>query len=143
MTAAWLPLFALVAAAIAEDAVVEITPEPAVAGAQPVVRVMATADPVHVPSCRGVTWEGFDEETGEYAPLVAGPCQPVQPASRIDKSGTRYELDADPGSAQAVRAVVVVGIGCREGQPFPLAKCTSLSVVEGPPMFLKAKPADR
>ena len=114
--------------------------QPVGAGERPVAIVRATGGPVHLPSCRGLTWQAFDEKSTDYEPIPEPACGPSQPAQRIDKDGTQFRLEADPGSAQAVRAVVVVGVGCTEGRPFPLADCASVSVVESAPTTLRAAP---
>lgn len=139
-----LVLSALVGLSLAEaaDAPVVVELPPPAPGAAPTAVVRATGAPVHLPSCRGVTWQSFDAESGEYAPIDEPACGPLQPATRIDKDGTMFALPVDPGSARAVRAVVVVGIGCAADAPFPLADCASVSVVESPPAMLRAAPKE-
>jgi hypothetical protein len=134
-------LFGL-SAARAEPAAVTVEVKPSAPGAPPSIVVRATGGPVHVPGCRGVTWQSFDVESGNYAPIDEDACGPLQPAVRIDKDGTEFTLPSDPGSAQAVRAVVVVGVGCRADRPFPLADCTAVSVVEGAPAMLRKAPTE-
>jgi hypothetical protein len=126
----------------AAEPVVSVELQPVAAGERPVALVRATGEPVHLPACRGLTWQSFDEKSTEYEPIPEPACGPSQPAQRIDKDGTRFRLEADPGSAQAIRAVVVVGVGCTDGRPFPVAGCKAVSALESAPTTLRLAPQE-
>lgn len=126
----------------AGDAPVVVDLPPPAPGGTPTATVRATGAAVHLPSCRGVTWQSFDAESGKYAPIDEPACGPLQPATRIDKDGTTFALPVDPGAARAVRAVVVVGLGCAPDAPFPLAGCAEVTVVESAPAMLRAAPKE-
>lgn len=131
-------LLALVtlAAAVSAAPLVTIVVSP---GDQPAVVVKASGAAVSVPTCRGVVWERFDAEAGRYVAVNVTPCGPLADALILDKDGTRFELSFNVESAQVVRPVVVAGVGCREGRPFPLAGCTRVEAVEGPTMTIRPK----
>lgn len=127
-------LFALVPAVLAAEPVtIEVLD-----GTEAAVRVTATGAAVLVPACRGVVWERFDADANRYEPVSLSPCGPLAPGLTLDKQGTRFVLDAEVSTAQVIRAVVVVGLGCKMDRPFPLARCEEVSVVEGPTLTVRA-----
>lgn len=113
------------------------------AGAPVRVQLRATGEPLWVPACRGLSWEAFDPQSNRYTPLPSPVCGPLQPAIKIDKDGTEFALDVDPGAAQAVRAVVVYGQGCKDERPFPMADCKKVASLEGAPAMIRAAPAQK
>ena len=98
----------------------------------PTVRVAAagTGD-VMVPACRGVVWQRFDEAAAGYVPVSTRPCTAMEPGQLVSPKGREFTIDGRVSDGDVVRAVVVVGVGCTTGQPFELADCDSVMVVEG------------
>ena len=102
-----------------------------------VVRVRATADPLYMPACAGVSWERFDQESGEFVPVSNSPCGPMAPAILVDDQGIKAELSgllpsAGQGGIHVVRAVVVFAEKCSDNKPFPLARCEGVGRLFGP-----------
>ena len=95
----------------------------------PAIRVRAVADPVAIPACRGIAWERYDEPTGGYVLLSQEPCGSMEPAIWVDSNGLDFEaplsLRVAPGDR--LRVSVVIGMGCREGEPLQLASCTEIT----------------
>jgi len=102
-----------------------------------VVRVRSTEVPVFMPSCRGVTWERFDEEKVKFVALPAAPCGPLTPPILVGPEGVVATLEGvvlpfiEEG-IHVVRAVVVTAQKCKKDKPFPLAACEGLTQVYGP-----------
>ena len=128
-----LALMLLGSTVLAADAV-RLTP---VVGAAASVDIVAVGPSVHIPVCRGVSWERFDEERSVYVAVPADPCGGLSPARTLDKEATRFGLSSAVKTGDVVRAVVVVGHGCLDGRPFPLAACERVETVVGPTMTVK------
>ncbi len=101
------------------------------------VRVRAKGEPAHIPVCRGVSWEVFDEEKAAFQALSGPPCGPSAPAVEVGVDGLLYTFDATLAGAQSgrvsvVRAVVVYGEKCSFNKPFSLSQCADIRRVYGP-----------
>ena len=90
----------------------------------------------HTPQCRGVSWERFIPTDAEFEPMDEEPCGALSPAIRVTTTEQLFpfSLVAEPGVV--VRAVVILGVGCIDGRPFPLAQCEHVGVVRSPPMTM-------
>jgi len=90
----------------------------------------------HTPQCRGVSWERFVTTDAEFEPMDDEPCGALSPAIRVTTTEKLFpfSLASEPGVV--VRAVVILGVGCIEGRPFPLAQCEHVGVVRSPPMTM-------
>ena len=128
-----LALILLGSTVLAADSV-RVTP---VVGAPASVDIVAVGPSVHIPMCRGVSWERFDEDRSVYVAVPADPCGGLSPARTLDKEATRFGLSAPVDTGDVVRAIVVVGHGCENGRPFPLAACERVETVVGPTMTVK------
>lgn len=125
-------LFSLIGAAqAAKDAAssVPLSIE-VVEGAVPSIRIKATRGSVLVPRCRGVLWQRFDATDQQFHAIPGAACAALAPALSVDEQGQEVKADVEFGDAQVVRAVVVVGTGCTEDRPFPLAACKVVTEVE-------------
>jgi hypothetical protein len=130
---ALLVLMGSVTAAFAE-APVQVT---ASAEPEPFVEVTASVLDVSLPACRGVVWERFDPDARVFLPISASPCAAMSPSTPVEAAALRFALDGDPQGSQVIRAVVVVGLGCRKNVPFELAGCKQVVSVKGPNINLK------
>jgi len=107
-----------------------------------VVRVKAAEGTVHMPTCRGMNWEWFDQEQGQFVLVPGGPCGPMGPAVEISAEGRLFSVDVRlpplPESGfHIVRPSVVVGHNCVGETPFPVARCEKIETVHGPQMTLR------
>ena len=84
-----------------------------------------------IPACRGVVWQRFDQDSGEYIPISSRPCGVMAPGRMVPTQGKKFAVDALVKDGDVVRAVIVVGAGCTTGRPFELAECASVVAVEG------------
>ena len=109
---------------------------------RPTVVVRAPAGPAFLPGCRGVVWERFDADTRTFVPIVEAACAAAAPAVPIDAEGREFSAEVDLSGVQVVRALVVVGTGCRSGQPFLAAGCTEITSVAGPTINVRAALAE-
>jgi len=87
---------------------------------------------VYIPNCRGIIWEFFDESERIYVPQEQEPCDATRPVEMLQQEGTFYSAPSAGSVQQVVRAVFVIGVGCRSDQPIALAECSELSTVIGP-----------
>jgi len=110
------------------------------------VLARATGEAVHIPACRGVLWDRFNQETGEFELAQAPVCAGMKDAIRVDDKGRKFAVDAalpalpDVGF-HILRPVVVYGTKCAEKAPFPLSKCGDIHVVRGPQMVVRNRGA--
>jgi hypothetical protein len=106
------------------------------------VHLAASGQVVHVPTCRGLTWDLFDTEKGIFVPVAGVPCQAMSDAIKIDSVGRTFTVNVRlpplPKSGfHIVRPVVAYGLKCKDETPFPLASCSKLGVERGPQMVLR------
>ena len=121
-------------AAGAPPATVSIVPDAVV----PTVRI----EPIEqkslmIPACRGVVWQRFDQEQNRYTPVTKRPCGVMSPGIVVAAQGKTFSIDGKVNDGDVVRAVVVTGLECTVGQPFELADCATVVVVEGSTMTVR------
>jgi hypothetical protein len=124
MTASWVLWCGLVAwaqATPAEEALALLDIEGT--DSVPVLVIRAAAPGVVLASCRGVSWERFDIDAGGYVALDSQPCAADGPALPLGEEGLRVPMESAPVNGAVVRAIVVVGAGCTQGMPLPVAGC--------------------
>ena len=98
-----------------------------VAGDSPKVQVATTGGPVWIPDCRGVVWERFVAGTNTFTPIPGPACGATELGQRVEKAPVTFPFLAEVTEPMVVRAVVVAGQDCREGQPFVLAECRKVT----------------
>ena len=104
----------------------------------PTVLVEPTGtETVMIPACRGVVWQRFDEKEGRYLPISKRSCGVMSPGQVVPKQGKTFAVDGPISDGDVVRAVVVTGLECTVGQPFALADCATVVVVEGSTMTVR------
>ena len=129
----WLLIFSTLAAA--ED------PEIVVSGPSEIT-VTASAGPLFIPACRGVSWARFDPATESFEPTPAPVCGPLSPAIKVGTEGHTFKVDVplpplpDVGF-HVLRPTIVVGKKCKEKAPFPVAGCVGVRAVSGPQLMVR------
>jgi hypothetical protein len=98
-----------------------------VPGELPRVQVSTTGPAVTMPDCRGLVWERFDPVSKGFTPLPSPPCGPTDHGKRLDKEPQTFIFEGEVTEEMVVRAVVVAGLECREGQAFVLADCKKIT----------------
>jgi hypothetical protein len=106
------------------------------------VHLKAAADVVHVPACRGVTWDRFDDEKGVFVAVPGETCHALADAIKIDSEGHSFVVNVrlpplPKEGFHVVRPVVVYGLKCKDETPFPLSACDDFGVVKGPQLILR------
>jgi hypothetical protein len=107
------------------------------------VRVRSAAGLVHVPACRGVSWEQFNPLKGAFEAVSGPPCGPDSAAIEIDSDGAEFPMDgmlSHSGVSEAVtvvRAVVVIGEKCRKNLPFSFSNCAVVRREYGPNLVIR------
>lgn len=107
------------------------------------VRVRTTGGVVHVPACRGVSWEWFDSKKGAFEAISGPPCGATSPAIVIDLGGVEFPMDGMlshsgvSGAVSVVRAVVVVGEKCSTNLPFSFSDCGVVRREYGPNLVVR------
>lgn len=96
---------------------------------------------VMIPACRGVVWQRFDQQENRYTPVTKRPCGVMSPGIVVPAQGKTFAIDGKVKDGDVVRAVVVTGLECTAGQPFELADCATVVVIEGSTMTVR-KTAD-
>lgn len=108
------------------------------------VRVKATAEPVFVPACRGVSWSVFDADSGQFEGTAPSACGPLSVAVKVGPEGHEFTLDAalprlpDVGFYVVIPSIVY-GKKCKEETPFPLASCAQTETIKGPQMVVRPR----
>lgn len=126
----WVPM----TAAGAPPATVSIVSDAGV----PTVRIEPVGQKsLMIPACRGVVWQRFDQEQNRYAPVTKRPCGVMAPGIVVPAQGKTFAIDGKIKDGDVVRAVVVTGLECTVGQPFELADCATVAVVEGSTMTVR------
>ena len=108
------------------------------------IMVRAESDAVFVPTCRGVTWQRFDAGSQAFIPTAPSACGALSPAVKVTSEGVAFDVDVPlpplpPEGFHLLIPTVVVGQGCEEGVPFPLANCTSMEAIQGPQVLMRAR----
>jgi hypothetical protein len=106
------------------------------------VHLKAASGIVHVPACRGVTWDRFDDEKGVFVAVPGETCHALSNAIKIDSDGHSFSVNVrlpplPETGFHMVRPVVVYGLKCKDEAPFPLASCGDFGVVKGPQFVLR------
>ena len=106
------------------------------------VHLKAVGGAVHVPACRGVTWDRFDDEKGEFVAVPGETCHGLANAIKIDSEGHSFMINVrlpplPEEGFHVVRPVVVYGMKCKDEAPFPLSACGDFGVVKGPQLVLR------
>lgn len=104
-------------------------------GQAPIAEVTGAANVV-VPACRGVEWQRFDAELARFVPVPGPGCGPMVPAIPVPAAGLKVPADVRLREGDNVRAVALIGVGCRLDQPLQLAKCARLEAVESAPVVV-------
>jgi hypothetical protein len=104
-------------------------------GQAPIAEVKGAANVV-VPACRGVEWQRFDAELARFVPVPGPGCGPMVPAIPVPAAGLKVPADVRLREGDNVRAVALIGVGCRPDQPLQLAKCARLEAVESAPVIV-------
>lgn len=130
-------LLMMLATALASDLEIAV-------GSPGEVHLKATSGTVHVPACRGLTWDRFDDEKGVFVAVPGETCLALSNAIKIDSDGRSFAVNVrlpplPETGFHLVRPVVVYGLKCEEETPFPLASCGDFGVVKGPQMVLRSR----
>jgi hypothetical protein len=107
-----------------------------------VVHVRASADPIFMPACRGITWSVFNPEINEFESTAPDSCGPTVTALKIGPDGKQFELDVPLGPLpetgfHIVQPTIYYALKCREELPFEVAGCESLRAKKGPQMVVR------
>ncbi len=108
------------------------------------VRVRSAAGEVHVPACRGVSWEQFNSQKGAFEAVSGPSCGPDSAAIVIDSDGAEFPMDgilthtAVPKAVSVVRAVVVFGEKCSKDLPFSFSGCARIRREYGPNLVVRS-----
>ena len=91
----------------------------------PSIRIHAREGAVALPSCRGLVWERFNLDSGEFELLQQPPCGAMAPALWVDEQGLELTAPEELGlsAGDRVRVTVVVGLGGTQGMPFEVSAC--------------------
>ena len=111
-----------------------------VPGPVPVVRVLAAHGQVHLPACRGVTWQQYDAEAGAW--IVGSPpaCGAISDAVPVGSTPVDFSAGEGLKKGDVIRPVFAVGIGCASEKPIALAKCKEFQTQVGPNVTVRGDP---